>query len=353
MNATSEANRARFEPGASHPRQSWLRNRIAPDKRTTPIRELDKPVSRLVLLLVGAVLLAGCLVAAPAHGQEQNLGHKLLGTNGVNAGVQIQPGLYAGNGYASFSSNAVGDQDGRRVPGNNSASLVSDWVGVVAAYRLEPIATFVGLSVGVPVKNVSVKVETADVRASADDFGLGDLYVQPLHLGWRLPHLDIVTGFGVYIPTGHFEPGGVGTVGAGQWTRELSLGGTVYFDDRRMWRVSALSSDFSDLTKRDVDIRRGESIQVQGGVSVVFDDEIQVGLAGYGLWQVGDNSGSELPAVLRGARDQAYGLGPEVAFDLVSIRSKITLRYEHDVAASSRPFGQTFVFGYSLGLWSP
>jgi hypothetical protein len=50
-------------------------------------------------------------------------------------------------------------------------------------------------------------------------------------------------------------------------------------------------------------------------------------LVGYRLWQVRDNRGSELPPVLRDARDLDLGLGPEIDLTLAPIRSRITVRY--------------------------
>jgi hypothetical protein len=299
------------------------------------------------------LLLAGSLLSKRALAQEQNLGHRVLGTTGVNAGVQIEPGLYAVNGFAAYAAYGVNDRNGNRVPGSVLVGVVTDRLGVAAALRLEPIATYVGISVGVPVANISGQGETANVLASIDEFGLADLYVQPVRLGWRLPHVDIVGGFAVYIPTGHFEPGGIGSVGAGQFSRELSFGGTVYLDDGKVWRISAISSYIANLTKRDIDIRRGDLFQIQGGIGAQINPAIEVGVAGYGLLQVTDDSGSDLPVALRGAQDRAYGMGPEVDFTLPAIRSTVTMRYEHDITARSHPLGQIFVFGYSLSAWSP
>jgi hypothetical protein len=299
---------------------------------------------------LGLVLL---LVPGRAFAQQQNLGHKIPGASGIGAGDQIPPGLYFVEGFASYGANAVYDRFGNRVPGNFALAVEAARLGVVACVRLDPIATYVGMSVGVPVASVTGALETTDLRASVDQFGFSDVYIEPVRAGWRLPRVDIVADFGVYVPTGEFEPGGLGSVGSGQFSRELSAGGTVYFDDGRRWKLSALSSYVSSLTKRDIDIRRGDLVLIQGGLGAGIHEDVTVGVAGYVLWQVSDDSGADLPAILRTGRDRAYGLGPEVDFTLRSIRSQVTLRYEHDLAAASRPLGQIFVFGYTYSAWSP
>jgi hypothetical protein len=73
-----------------------------------------------------------------------------------------------------------------------------------------------------------------------------------------------------------------------------------------------------------------------------------VGLAAYALWQVRDDRGADLPEPLRGARDRAFGLGPEIDITVAPIRSRITLRYCRDVVVNARPLGQVLVVGLTV-----
>ena len=45
----------------------------------------------------------------------------------------------------------------------------------------------------------------------------------------RLPHFDVVTSYGIYIPTGQFDIRGGKGVSSGQWSNQFSLGGAVFF----------------------------------------------------------------------------------------------------------------------------
>ena len=304
-------------------------------------------------LLPLGVLLVLFLWSRSAPAQLQNLGHKALGSEGVNAGVQPPPGLYVANSLLAYAANSVNDRNGNRVPGTILISVIAERAGLGACLFLEPIATYVGFALGVPLDGITAELEAEDVRASIDDFGLSDVYVQPVRLGWRLPHLDVVSGFGVYIPTGRFELGGFTNLGSGQWSRELTLGGTVYFDDDRVWRLSVLSSFVSNLPKLGVDIRRGNSVQVQGGASATMASVVRVGVAGYALWQVSEDSGANLPPIVAAGSDRVFGAGPEVDFVLPAIRSTVTLRYERDIHVVSGPLGQVFAFGVIFDAWTP
>jgi hypothetical protein len=188
------------------------------------------------------------------------------------------------------------------VPVGLQASAFENVFGVSGRYELPRVKTTIGATVTMPVARVSVS--TDDPRASLDDYdyGFGDLYVQPLELGWRPFGHDVVAGYAFYAPTGRREPGGRGGVGNGHFTHELSAGGTIYFDRARRWKLSALASYLHNERKLDVDLTRGDTVQLQGGSGVELARMLDVGVAGYALWQVTDDKGSALPPVLAGAR---------------------------------------------------
>jgi hypothetical protein len=51
--------------------------------------------------------------------------------------------------------------------------------------------------------------------------GLTDLFVQPVDLGWHLPHADLTAVYGLFIPTGRYEDGASNNTGLGMWAQEL------------------------------------------------------------------------------------------------------------------------------------
>lgn len=283
---------------------------------------------------------------------QQEVGHKTLGTLGLRAGVQPEPGVYITDRVLHYSASRLRDRNGVALPVGLDAKLTASAVGIGATVALPLPSTFVNVGVGIPMARSTVN--TKQPEASLDRFGIGDIYMQPLGLGWRAKQLDVVASYAIYLPTGEFEPeGSGGGISRGYLTHQFAAGGTIYFDPRRSWYVSALASFDENLRKPRIDFRRGSTLQVQGGIGTsplrIFD----IGFAGYGLWQVEDDDGSALPPQLRGAHDRAYGVGPEFGVVLAPIRSRITLRYEHDFAVQARPEGQIFVVGFSAILWRP
>jgi hypothetical protein len=191
-------------------------------------------------------------------------------------------------------------------------------------------------------------------EASFDRFGLADVYVQPARVGWRSDRVDVVGGYGLYIPTGTSPLAGGKGLSTGHVTNEFSAGGTIFADGNRTAFLTALASYDLNLRKRGVDITRGDTLQVQGGAGAsLMNGVVEAGLAFHGLWQVRDDRGADLPSILRGARDRVYGLGPDVAVLLKTIQSQIRVRYEWDMGVRSRPQGNVLVVGLNVTLQHP
>jgi hypothetical protein len=232
----------------------------------------------------------------------------------------------------------LADRNGNWIPSGLAIDGAGGGFGVIALFRIPHTPISLSAAGGLPLAHVSLR--TRSPQASLDRSGLGDVYVEPVKLGWRADRVELVTNYSFYAPTGRFTVKGSGGVGYGQWTHEFSLGGTVYFDSHRTWHLSELASYDINLRRRSVDITRGATLQVQGGVGNTLFPFLDIGIATYALWQMTDDSGSALQPMVRGARDRAYGGGPEIDLLLKPILGRLTVRYVHDVSVVSRPFGQ-------------
>jgi hypothetical protein len=108
------------------------------------------------------------------------------------------------------------------------------------------------------------------------------------------------------------------------------------------------------MGERGVVYRCGDLVQVQGGMGVsLLNRRLDLGIVGFALSQVRDDRGADVPPVLRGARDEAYGLGPEIVLSLRPLPARMRLRYERDVTVKSRPQGEIFLFSLEFAAWRP
>lgn len=300
-------------------------------------------------VVLAVVVLAILLVGAPAAAQD--LGHRLIGTQGLGAGKQAGPGLYVADQLVFYSADTLRDRNGAAIPIEGlRMEALANALGVMFVLHIPEIATFVSATAAVPLAHLSVSSDRPE--ASVDRFGLGDVFLQPLRLGWRVDHLDVVSSYALYVPTGLFQLGS-GGVSSGQYTHEWSLGATIFADRERRYYASALASYDLYHQKIGVDITRGDSVQIQGGVGASLFGLVELGVVGAGLWQVRDDRGSDLPPALQGSRDRAYSIGAELGIALATIRGRITARYSHELETRARPEGQVLVFQLALAAWQP
>ena len=290
-----------------------------------------------------ALCIALLLVATSrAEAQVQDLGHRFPAGAGLDAGTQPDEGVYAGDRLVAFSSSRIRDRNGNVIPiAGLDLDAYANVFGVAGTKQLGEM--YASIAFAVPLVKLSVSSEAPE--SSVDRLGLGDVFVQPIKLGTRLSRLDVVAAYSFYVPTAQGQRAGVGRP---QWSEQVSAGGTVFFDDQRGWRISALASYLHSHKKRGIDITRGDTVLVQGGAGGRVLRVIDVGVAGYALWQVTDDRGADLPPVLAGSRERAFGLGPEVDVSVPALRSRVVARFTWDLDGRARPVGTMFVVGVSV-----
>ncbi len=294
--------------------------------------------------------LLGALAVAPRPAAAQQLGYKLLGSAGIDAGAQPPPGLALIVQALHFGSSEIRDRQGNVVPidgltiSATGSALGASFTTNTSKTKFAPYLTF---AVGVPV--ASIRVNSDNPATSLNGYGFADLFVQPLKVGWRERHFDVVAAYALNAPTGHFEPRGV-SAGSGYWTHQFSIGGAAYADSDRTYRASALASYDMNTRKRGIDIRRGSEMQVQGGLGATVRRLFVVGLAGYALWQVTPDRGADIPVALRNEWSRTFGLGPEVDATIPRWRAQVSLRVERDLGVESRPQGQVIALAVSWAV---
>jgi hypothetical protein len=301
-------------------------------------------VRRWILRLVTTVVLGSLPRATLA---QPDLGHKVPGTVGLDAGSQPPPGLYLVDRFLYWDAIHLRDRNGARLPIRGfDIDAIANAVGVAGTFRVHS-GLHLGASVAVPFARISTP--SADPSAALDRFALGDVFVAPAQIGFRWPRVDVVGSYGFFAPTRQVGRTGLG---APQWAHQISAGTTLYFDDARRGRASILLGYEIHQPKIGIDVTRGDILQIQGGIGSTVLGIVDLGLAGYALWQVRDDRGSDLPAALRGRRDRVFGLGPELGILMPMLRAKLGIRYTRDFGVRGRPEGQLVVVGLSFRVWA-
>ena len=146
---------------------------------------------------------------------------------------------------------------------------VSPWKLLGAKYGAYITPAFANSSVGAALATVTGR----GVDAETSTFAMGDLFVQPLWLGWTLTHWDFAFGYGFYAPVGKYDtstvtlPGGAtvtaesaDNIGLGFWTHQLQGVVTWYpWAHKATAVVTALTYEIHG-NKEDFDLTPGQNL---------------------------------------------------------------------------------------------
>jgi hypothetical protein len=177
------------------------------------------------------------------------------------------------------------------------------------------------------------------------DFGFGDLFVQPVWLGWSGKHYDIAAGYGFYAPTG--EDG----LSLEFWEHQLQVAGTWYPFDQRGTAVTLAGTFEINHEREDADITPGERFALNWGISqyLPLNKErtwlAEIGTSGYSQWQVEEDSGSDVPQIRRlnlqlDAKDEVHAAGIQAGLTFVPWKAALTVRYQWEFEPRPRFEGE-------------
>jgi len=309
---------------------------------------------------VGASVMICVIAFWSAPADAQMYGHNALGDFGVLSGSQPDPGFYAAGMFFSYDSDQVLDRDGNPlslVPAGDPSTLgfnalvallwwVSDFQILGANY---------GIIAAPSMANGRLEAPALD-RTQDLAWGLGDLYVQPVNLGWHLDRFDFTAGLGLFVPIGRYEVDASDNTGLGMWTFELSGGGTIFFDEAKSWHVATTAFYETHTEKEGSDIRVGDILTFEGGLGKSFmQGAMSVGVAYYAQFKVTDDDLGNLqpPPAFQPAKHQGFGVGPELSIPIASKRKLygfLNFRYFWETGVRNSLEGNTFVLTASFPI---
>ncbi len=232
---------------------------------------------------------------------------------------------------------------------------VSNWKFLGAKYAAYIAPSFSNTSLGAALTTATGR----GVNADTSTFGVGDLYVQPIWLGWGLDHFDFAFGMGFYAPVGKYDTEKVAfprigravevestdNIGLGFWTQQTQLAASWYPWVHKATAVAFALTHEINTNKRDFDLVPGQVLTLNWGVSQYLplskDNTflLEIGPAGYDTWQVTSDSGADAQS---GTRDEVHGAGLQTGLTHVAWGAVLNFHYFYEYAAQDRFQGQAF-----------
>lgn len=294
------------------------------------------------------VILAAGLLSLTAAGtlRGQFLGFNAIGDYGLKSGTQPDPGIYV---VAPTYYRA--QYDGlRSASGGSAASNVDVAMNfMITGAQVTTSKKILGATYGFQILPIFIDNQIAFPRpdvAKGTGLGWGDMYFQPVNLGWRREKADFMAAYGIWAPTGtkgrtlHF------------WGHEIAGGTTVYLDEKKNWHAAGTAFFDMHQTRSDRDIKVGNFLTIEGGFGRSFlKGAGKVGLAYAMQWKVSDDSGSDVPQATKGNRNRVYGLGPSLSMPVFAkgtLVGLVNVSYLREFGARSNFEGNIFQFGFTL-----
>jgi hypothetical protein len=288
-------------------------------------------MSRRIGLLVSLVCL---FIAVPLMAGESS--HYVNGVEGIKAASLPPPGVYGRLYTVYYGADSMNDANGHDMNVGLDLNVVALVPRCIWITPMTILGASYGCDVIAPILHTDLSIDAMSLKDKHT--GLGDICVEPLILSWHLPRADASAAFGVYCPTGNFEPTEPASPGMGFWTYMFTLGGTCYLDADRTCAASVLSRYEINSKKEHVDVRPGDSFHFEWGLSKNIGKTLDLGVAGYCLWQITNDEGSDLTGS-PSDRDRVFAAGPEVSYFIGAAKTFVSLRYLEEFDARDRTEG--------------
>jgi hypothetical protein len=302
--------------------------------------------------IIAAALVAAGLSAAPARALEDGASSYPRGQRDAAAGiVPTAPGLYLRDDLifyrGSLEEPVAGgagaiDADLDLAANTIRATFVTPWEMFGANWAinlswLQSATDFDG----------RFAAPAGTTFAHERDAGIGDLALTPLLLGWHAGRLHASAGFTVWIPVGDYDAARFVNPGRHYW----SLGpqaAVTWRDPATGWDLSLAALYVASFENRATDYDSGDVVHVNAYAGKQVAPWLKLGIAGYAMQQMTDDSGSG--ATLGGFRARLFGLGPaaHVTLDTGATPVVLTIKYYREFGVENTFEGDLLSIGTSV-----
>ena len=306
----------------------------------------------------GILLVAVLAGISPAAAQQK--GQYLPGQFGLNAGVMPEPGITYSNITINYSAGTLTDANGNPTPVTGTYAI---WAVENLFFYVPNVKVLGGkLMFGIIAPTfANGSVTVPQFGASAGGYGLADVFVQPLTLGWKLKHADVWVGYGFVAPTGRYTTGASDNIGSGYWGNQVMTGSTVYLTKNRGTTANLFTDWEVHGQRQGSNVTPGQTFTMEWGFgqTIPLDKKVhnllQVGLVGYEQWQVTSNSGT-LPSGGPASAVPFYSghaIGFQTNFIAPAKNMLLYFKYQNEYKTTARVEGRAIVFGGSYTFRIP
>jgi hypothetical protein len=266
------------------------------------------------------------------------------------------PGFY----YVNFTIFSEGDTDVAARQGSVHTDISDTIVAnaFVPAYisELEILGAQFWAAVGIPVLYVEsdATVEAGGITRpilDGSNSGLGDMYLVPFGLDWKLEDLDILLYLGINTPVGEYDVNNDVNLGLNYWAFDPNVGITWTLPEN--FELNLNLGYLFNLENTATDYKSGNAIHLDYTIGYKVTKRFEVGLTGYTYYQVTGDSGSG--ATLGSFKGEAVGIGPSLSYTFGDPAEGFwffaDVTWQHDVHAVNRIKSDWVVLNFAFPLF--
>lgn len=231
------------------------------------------------------------------------------GSLGVASSISPPPGFHYIMYNCFYSANTLNDDNGNALNVGLDLNVFASAHQFVYITKYKILGGFFGIDTTIPLIQTDLQIDALGV--DSDDFGLGDVCLEPFCLTWHYPRFNFILGLALYVPTGDDKK--PSSPGLGYYSLMETLGLNIYLDEKKTWTASILSRWLQNLDDDDTGVTSGAEIVAEYGIGKTFMPSTKLffraGLAGYSALQISKDHGNGADP---NVRRKVHALGPDL-----------------------------------------
>jgi hypothetical protein len=290
----------------------------------------------------------------PAFASEGGATPFLRGLRSFQSGiVPPEEGLYLADTIYVYDGEAEAVVLQGQVQGEATANAEANLFQATVVYPTKILGANLASSVTIPVSHIELSGRLTTPNGfpsrSQDTTALGDITVAPVILGWHSGNWHYSANVAIALPLGNFDDTKVVNAGRNTYAIEPSAAVT-YFDPKSGWDISLASTYVITYENEATDYDSGDLVQFDWAIGKQLNKQFKIGLVGYGMIQVTDDSGDG--AVLGRFRSEVFSVGGAASYNFMLGKQPMALsaRYYHEFGVKNTFEGSAFFVGLSTKL---
>lgn len=294
-------------------------------------------LSKLFIMVVAAtVLLSPGALLGTASATEGGGGAYPNGAEDFMTGALPPPGTYFKNYLTYYTASDFKDGNGNDLIPDFDLKVTADVLRFIHVTNCKILGANWAVHAFIPLTYQDVK----SGGDSDDRFGLGDIIVNPIILGWHTKNFHVTAGLDIYIPVGTYDEDRLANLGRNYWTFEPVLAMT-YLNDSGFEVSAKLMYDFN-TENDDTNYESGQEFHTDLTIGYHINKSWAVGIGGYYYDQTTDDEQDGVKVGSDGFEGRVFSIGPVAQYSYRNM--SFTLKWQSEFEARNKPEGDKFWF---------